>query len=401
MVLVYHAGVRTACKLQALPVLLMYKSTRRNKHLGVKKNTITINGKTYDSTTGRPINDLSTSQVISPSHTTIPVTRKHALAEPISKAHKITVKDPSVERSSGRQATTIHVRRERPKTLIRSTVRKPVIEQAPRPAKAVAGLVNQPKHTVFHGHDRSQEVPHSQVIRSKHISKFNHHGTVVVKTASLPVQVAPQAQKHRSTDRYDIHDTPPTLDHFAPKAHARSGHASQPNIFEEALKSANSHKSTHKTHKKHQRLGRLGLAGLSVLILGVFFAYQNAPRIALRNAQSTIGFSASVPSYSPAGFSREGAVQYQKGMVVINFRSNSDDRQYAITQTATGKSNTSLGEDYLATQNKQYETTSIKGQPVYIYDDSRATWISHGVWYTIDGNADLTRDQLTNIVASI
>lgn len=396
----------------------MHNDGEGTNTLGSKKNTIIINGRLYDSTTGRPVHDDPGVQVISPtktSKTKTPVTPvvKRQSETPVrtpshtTKTHKIPVKTAS--RTSGQQATTIHVRTERPKTLIRSAVKKPVLTSTSR---AVAGLVDQPKHHVIHGHaghSSHGEASRTQIIRSKHISKFNHHKAVVHKTADIPVQSAP-ASRSASQKHYDISDTPPSLDYFAPHttktnhkpggAHARHTNPA-PNIFEEALKSANSHKVTHNPHKKHKRLGRLGLIGLSVLILGVFFTYQNAPRIALRRAQSTIGFAASVPGYSPSGFGMSGPVQYQKGMVVINFRSNSDDRQYAVTQTTTNLDNTALASQYLQSQNKQYEATDVNGQPVYIYDNSRATWISHGVWYTIDGNAGLSRDQLTSIVASI
>ncbi len=362
--------------------------------MGVKKNTITINGRVYDASTGRPITD---SQIKTVAKTADSTNISPVKPQPVKPMHKIKVHVAS-DRTPASQAHAIHVRTERPKTLIRSAVKKPV---ASKPNISIAAPISQPSHTIVRGTHQKREQRASQTIRSKHISKFEHYSAGVVrKTADIPVKQAPGNTKHAKPQaaRYSIQDTPPSLQFQKSPTKQTAGR----NIFEDALQTATSHKTVHRAKKRtYGRLGRLGAAGLTVLILGIFFTYQNAPRIALRNAQSSIGFNAKLPGYNPSGFGLSGPVQYQKGMVVINFRSNSDDRQYTVTQASTTLDNTAMVQQYLASQNKSYETTLVKGQPIYIYENSRATWVSHGVWYTIDGNAGLTKDQLTNIVASI
>lgn len=317
-----------------------------------------------------------------------------------SPAHKIPVRTVSAtKRESGTKAAAIHSRTERAKTLSRTVVKKPASTKRP---KAVTGVASQPTRIVVH--DKGQQSPKAQpkIIRSNRITKFSHPSVSVVHKANVPIAPAPKQVAARATVRkaYDIADTPPVSHRRSTSTVTAQRTAKSENIFETALQSATSHKTTHTVVAK-RRLGRLSIAGLSVLILAVFFTYQNAPRIALHRAQSTIGFEASIPGYHPAGFSRVGPVQYQKGMVVINFQSNSDDRQYTITQAATALDNSKLADTYLKSNGKQFETTSVAGKTIYIYENSRATWINQGVWYTIDGNAHLGKDQLTNIIASI
>ena len=358
-----------------------------------KKNTITLNGRVYDSKTGKPADDAVTIKVVTP--------QKSALKENIAKStvHKIPVRT-SADRKPGTKAATIHSRTERATTLSRATVKKPTPVKHP---KAVAGVASQPTRIVVHSKGSQSPKAEPTIIRSSRIAKFNHAPVSVVHKANVPLVPAPKQQTARSTVRkaYDIADTPPAAHHKSPGKAVAHHTPKSTNIFETALQSATSHKTTHIATAKRRRLGKLSIAGMSVLILGLFFTYQNAPRIALYRAQSTIGFEASVPGYQPAGFRRIGPVQYQKGIVVINFQSNSDDRQYTVTQTATALDNSNLANTYLKSSGKQFETTSINGNTIYIYENSRATWINQGVWYTIDGNAHLGKDQLTNIIASI
>lgn len=357
----------------------------------VKKDTITINGRIYDSKTGDLIETPKKVEV-----------KTSQASSPVIAVEKATTvgKKKSATRSSVVKANAIHTRTERAKTLSRAAVKKPA---APKKAKSATGPVSQPTRIIVH--TKGKQTPQSTptIIRSSRISKFNHAPISVVHKANVPIVPAPRQKttpraQHR---RYDIADTPPATHHQTVKKPAHHKAANTENIFETALKTATSHKTTHKATAKQRRVSRLGLAGLSLLILGIFFTYQNAPRIALYRAQSTIGFEASIPGYNPSGFRRVGPVQYQKGMVVLNFQSNSDDRQYTVTQTATALNNSELADGYLTATGKQFETTSIDNKTIYIYDNSRATWINQGVWYTIDGNAHLGKDQLTNIIASI
>ncbi|MCA9330045.1 DUF4367 domain-containing protein [Candidatus Saccharibacteria bacterium] len=373
--------------------------------MGVKENTITINGRVYDAKTGKPVSIKSTNtasasvKVIKPTKV-LPKIQKATTTDnkQVSMAQSTNIKKVAI-RTTGTVSSAMHRRTERTKTLSRATVKKPAQTKT---ARTISGTIKQPSKIVVHSKGKEIIKPKPTIVRSNRINHFSKTSVTVVHKTNIPVVNAPR-QKVKHTTKlksYDISNTPPMPQQKTTQYQIKNLPISD-NIFNQALRSATSHKNTHKIPTKNNRLGKIGLIGLSVLILGVFFSYQNAPRIALHKAKTTIGFDAKIPNYNPAGFRRIGPVQYQRGMVVLNFQSNSDDRQYAVTQTSTDIDNADIPSKYLDGVSKDYQTTNVKGQTVYIYNNSRATWINQGVWYTIDGNANLGKDQLVNIVASI
>jgi hypothetical protein len=140
---------------------------------------------------------------------------------------------------------------------------------------------------------------------------------------------------------------------------------------------------------------------LAGVLLGGFFAIQNVPNLSMRVAAARAGFDASMPGYSPSGFSFKGPIKYSPGQVTISFDSNTDDREYTVTQRSTNWNSDALLSNYVVTSNKQYQTYLDRGRTLYIYDESNATWIDNGVWYQVEGNSDMTTDQLVRIASSI
>lgn len=141
--------------------------------------------------------------------------------------------------------------------------------------------------------------------------------------------------------------------------------------------------------------------GLAALLLTGFFVYQNIPNLSMRVASTRAGFSAQLPGYKPAGFSQEKLVSYAPGKVTVSFRSNSDERQFQLTQQSSNWNSQALADNYLAKADKQYQTFQASGKTIYIYDNSSATWVNGGVWYQIEGQSDLSSDQLLKIANSI
>lgn len=385
--------------------------------MGAKKNIITINGRTYDTVTGRILeteiatkapaktsptskaeSKLQAGTVIKPQPKThaaapTPMAAKSPAAKTPSKPKKIAVTQHA-ERDPGQRAHKIHVKTQRAKTLVRNGLAKPT---STKKTIAVTGLAKQPSHQVIIGRASTRSETASRNLKSKHISKFNHGPQVTHRTADMPVKAAPTArasQKQQYTS-YNIRDTPPTL----PAHHTKTSHSPATNIFEDALAAATSHKTSHTSKRKGHRLRQAGVLAASIVVLGGFFAYQNAPRIALYSASSKIGFKAALPGYQPSGFGLSGAVQYQQGLVLANYRSNTDDRAYTIAQTKYELDDSSLTAG-LAAEQKAFQTEVVAGRPVYILSNG-VTWIENGVRYIVEGNAGLTKEQLTKIAASI
>ncbi len=140
---------------------------------------------------------------------------------------------------------------------------------------------------------------------------------------------------------------------------------------------------------------------LAALLIAGFIAYQNMPNLAMRVAAARAGFPATMPSYQPAGFALDGAIQYYPGQITVNFKSDSDNRIFSVTQKPSKWTSETLLDRVVAIDSRPYQTFQDKGKIIYIYDGSNATWVSGGIWYEIAGNSSLTSDQLLRIASSL
>ncbi len=141
------------------------------------------------------------------------------------------------------------------------------------------------------------------------------------------------------------------------------------------------------------------LAGL--IVVG-FFAFQNMSNISMRLASARANVKGTVPGYQPSGFGLKGGISYSPGQIVLGYNSNSDDREFTITQRTSSWNSETLVENYDALKNDAaYQTIKGKGKTVYLFDGSNATWVDGGIWYKIEGNSKLNSDQLLNIANSL
>jgi hypothetical protein len=242
-----------------------------------------------------------------------------------------------------------------------------------------------------------------EIAKSPKVHRYEHHTT----SSSLVKKVQPlEVKKH----------TP----HVVPNSDSR--HSQHPNqkphmsaaakMIENSLANATAHEHPiHKLPKKRGRFAKkLGVSSRAIavsstvlagILLGGFFAVQNVPNLSMRVAATRAGFDARMPGYSPSGFSFKGPINYTAGKVTISFQSNSDDRNYAVTQTASNWNSDALLANYILQEDKQYQTYVDKGRTLYIYDGSNATWVDNGVWYQVEGESAMTTDQLIKIASSI
>lgn len=225
----------------------------------------------------------------------------------------------------------------------------------------------------------------SSYVKSSAISKFKPPApSLVKKTAPLSVQHAPA---HVDADYSKHHETVANLlthnSHPAPLHHQAVQH-----------------------HPKVRRFGKtikgLGLvtAAFSILLLGGFFAYQYMPNIAMRVAASKAGFSARLPGYQPSGFSLQRPLKHSPGRVTASYKDPKGDRQFQLIQRSSTWNSETLLDNVVTASNQPYQTYQNKGNTIYIYGDSNATWVSGGVWYQIEGGVALSSDQLLRIANS-
>lgn len=152
---------------------------------------------------------------------------------------------------------------------------------------------------------------------------------------------------------------------------------------------------------KPRTLSTASLALAALLVVG-FFAYQNAPNLSMRIASARAGIEASLPSYQPAGFGIEGGIAYKPGQIEVSYGSNSDERNYKITQATSSWNSETLVQNYEPLKDtSNYQTIPNKGKTVYVYNGSNATWVDGGIWYRIEGDSKLSSDQLLSVADSL
>ena len=143
-------------------------------------------------------------------------------------------------------------------------------------------------------------------------------------------------------------------------------------------------------------------AGVAATLLLVgYVTYLNLPNMALRVAASRAGFEASLPGYKPTGFKLDGPIAYAPGQIALNFSTSSDERSFQLTQRESTWDSQSLLDNFVVRENKRYITFQEQGLTIYVYDDSNATWVDGGIWYTIEGESLLSSEQLLKIASSL
>lgn len=351
------------------------------------RDVIEINGKKYDAVTGRMIKEEHTSQTSTAAAQTVTVTA----ARPAG-----AVLDGFTRRSPVKHTKQV----QKSQTLMRNAVKKPVAHS--KPVATSASPIHKP--TAAPSVHRQQVA--ATTAKSPLVSKYgsNHaKSSVVKKVTALPVK-HPVAHHVAQTPQHA--PTPAVQSHKNRQASALAVH--------KALAHASAHEQpAHHVQKrtKHRKLAhKLGITPramavstsvLAVVLLFGFFAVQNVPNLSMRVAAARAGIDAGMPGYKPSGFSFKGPIQYSSGQVAITFASNTDDRSYSIMQKESNWNSDALLANYVVAENKQYQTYIDRGRTLYIYDGSNATWVDNGIWYQVEGNSDMTTDQLVRIAASI
>jgi hypothetical protein len=344
-----------------------------------KNHVLVLNGNKYDASTGKLIHDPKNTPPAMQSPTAAPrVLDGFTRRKPAHHAHKKT---------------------ERSKTLMRGTVDKPrpIRFDSKTSIHTLKPVHKEQAKAIVGNSNPLREIRSRQINKSVLISKFGlpitnvKHSSAVLPVASPPPETAAQLS---------IHQNPP----IAP--------VPAKNLFHSAMQNAKSHeekrvkkpKTSHRVAKKLRISPKLVNAGASlavVLVLGGYFTYQNIPNLSMRVAYARSGVNGGLPKYKPAGFALKGPIRYQPGQISITFRSNSDERNFQLTQRNSQWNSETLLANFVSTDRRPYQTYQDKGKTIYIYDDNNATWISNGIWYQVEGNSSLNSDQLLRIAGSL
>lgn len=320
-----------------------------------KKPTIVeINGRKYDANTGQLIAGNSSAQKSNQREGSIdgfssPITGTSSSRRQAGNArdlHKITRKSQKLHSAAAKRQT--------PKPAIRAVATK----QVTRPSQISQPAARQTAPASVQRINRAQTLAKNQ-----NVARFNQ--TVAPQA---PIQkVAPQPAK----------TTPVVM----PKEIQ--------GVNEEPVQS-----------RRGLRLAPV-LAVVTLLLAGgAYLTYLNLPNFALKIASSRAGLDASLPGYKPEGFDFDGPIAYSPGQLTLRF-DNNDEKEFKISQKESSWDSQSLLDNFVIRENKNYITFQERGLTIYIYDDNQATWVDRGVWYTIEGNAQLSTEQIRKIAGSL
>ena len=365
------------------------------------KNSIVLNGKRYDASTGALLGTVSDSQFRPAKRqaSTLKPATKTVAPQTIIKPTAPIAAPKQLKKTTDRSHHAPKVAARKPvgsKTLMRSVVKKPkhtphpVVKKHYPAAAAVSPLLT-PKLSA-NNIDLKRLHRAKKIGKSARIGKFEDSVSSTIKPKLAPIAVA----------------TPPVQHTATPAIRPKPAHATthKQALFEQALANAKSHEQPHhpvhhkKRHSKRHKLITSVASLTAVLAIGVSIAYLKKSSVELQLASVRAGFQAQMPSYEPAGFQRT-ATETNNGKVAIKFASPLDKSNFTLSQEASDWDSQTLFDSIVATNNSKYQTVLSNGRTIFLYGDSQAAWVDGGILYKVQGNANLDKDQISALATSM
>lgn len=342
-----------------------------------------LNGRKYDAQTGMPL-----------PHTAISASKAQSSHSPHHSIDGFVKKSQHAPRKIA-DTKLAHHEPVKSSTLMRKSVKKPTpITHIGQRVSKFKEVFLRPEVSPIDGNQQlapaKQRLDRANLIkRSKLINRF---GAEIAPTPAAHYashkasHIALQAVSQPITDNSDSINSAleNSLSHSQPKIKKATMH----------------HRVARKIRVKPRTLS-ISAAVMAFMVLGGFFAYNNAPNLSMRLAAMRSDVHGSLPGYQPAGFALSGPIKYEPGKITVAYKSNSDDRSYKITQSSSKWDTESLRENYINGLKTSYQSVQEKGKTIYLYSDASATWVDAGIWYKLDGDSHLNTDQVLHIASSL
>lgn len=159
-------------------------------------------------------------------------------------------------------------------------------------------------------------------------------------------------------------------------------------------------KTSHKTPVSPvKRWLRLSAVGLAVAILGGYLTYLTMPNLSVRLAAIQSGVNARYPGYRPSGYALSGPISFKQGEVQMKFAYAGGGQSYSLTQEKSSLDTAALKET-ITRDGDDPQVTTANGLTIYRIHSS-AAWINSGILYRISGADVLSSEQITKIATSI
>ncbi len=367
------------------------------------QTVIEINGRQYNAETGELIGISRIKAVVSNGRDVRPivsdVTKRRNRDEVLVLGNALSsqVITPAHQRSMEGVRQIHHLQHHTPqhsKTLVRKAVKKPDYQMKPKITKVkvteVAAKTAQEVAKPLQKKVSVSQIHPARMLHAKSVHKSHHIQRFSKSDRSVAVVAAHHAHQKAAVQ---VHSS----------AHAK-GHTSEATkLFEQAMSKAAVHHSSdvtrHRRHLRHDRM-KSALAGIAaILVVGSFITYLNMPKIELQVASAKAGFRVNNPAYSPDNsYSLANGITASKNKVEMTYASGKSS--YKITQSTSDLSSTALLAQLRSTKGDPDRIISDSGRTVYYYHDS-SSWVSGGVQYTLDNNANLSSVDVARIASSI
>jgi hypothetical protein len=146
--------------------------------------------------------------------------------------------------------------------------------------------------------------------------------------------------------------------------------------------------------------GHYAAIAASIAIMAGYIWLENYPKMAVQTASSQAGITASLPGYLPSSYQLTNT-STGPGLVTISFSSPNQSSPLVISQQRTTWDSKSLLDKFVTAQSNEYSSITGQGLTVYLFGSNQASWVNHGIWYSITGTGRLSRDQIMKIVYSL
>lgn len=152
--------------------------------------------------------------------------------------------------------------------------------------------------------------------------------------------------------------------------------------------------------KRSNKLFKFFIIGITLILIIGYIIFVNLPNISVSVASARSGVKAAYPEYCPDGYNSNGSVSFSEGQVTIDFRSNSNNKQFSMKQTKSSWDSSAVKNKVNIDSKGEFITTEEGGLTIFSYGGN-AAWVNGGILYTISGNAALSSDQIRRIAVSL
>lgn len=356
--------------------------------MGIRNSTVTVNSNRYDASTGQIINafkgaNKKTSQVID-----------GFVSRPLKSAGQ-SIKQSTDTKRYQIKSTQVHKRTEKTQTLMRRGLKRP----------------SEVQHSHFHRNRVKPKI--STQIRAKTVpkhGKVEHFGIPARASARSTTKTVSGELVYRSNISSD--DARQNNAAPLPSMIASVSHKRLERLLDEALTKADSHKHAMRYQAARHFWQKQWFTGskrwvFTVMVLAIIasillVAWHKFPTLSMKTAGMRANINAAIPSYKPDGFSLAGPASADSGVVSISYKSNSEPSQsYKISEAASSMNSNMVAQNVVP-KGEPVQTSQVAGNIVYIYGSfNDAAWVNNGVLYTIKNRANLSSDQLINIVQGL